>query len=106
MIIKKQFMMESKPITFEWIKAMVQDRDKIRLIKAIRTISNMGLAEAKKAIETHCEIPRLNKNIDPSLYIPSFDIDKTIAYFSQFLGSEKQFVVRGILGRAFLKKIR
>jgi len=71
----KHFTIDNTPITFDWLGAACMSHDKILLIKALRVVSDLGLLDAKKGVETYC----MSANGD-------FDIENTMSYFAKWIG--------------------
>ena len=76
--MKKFYYDNNTVITPDWLRATAMSRQKIPLIKALRTVSNLGLKEAKDAIEGDCSWTEND--------ICLIDPERTVEYFSKFIG--------------------
>ena len=74
----KNFECNGLVVNNAWIKAAADKEDIVSLIKALRTMTNYGLKEAKDAIQTNC------CHADGR-----YCADKAIAYFKQWIGPFK-----------------
>jgi len=78
------FVYDGKTLTKAWFVSAVNGSQKIALIKLCRTLSGMGLKEAKDGVENNCVV---NLNVPMGAHV--MDLQKTTTYFSKWLKTKK-----------------